>query len=340
MAVGGARVDLGQLYVVLVVMGAASFVGVLGYLQLTWQALPTFSPLAVVFFILVGIFAEKYKISIGKGVEVSAAFLPDFLAATILGPFAAAVVAAGTLPAWFERGNPMRNAFFVSAFTVTSGSTGLVYWLLVGVLPSHLLQIIVGGLVSALCYQACNYLLFMPLMAVRRGIGPKDFFEEAFRPFIPFHLFFLLMSLVLLFSLDRYGASSLVLYLLPALGLVYAFRAFARERDLAQSLEQFSLEMAGSMLTALDLKDNYTGQHSAAVALYAHDMAAELRLPSRERAPAWPCTTPQSASSSVVGQLRMRSGTLILPTSWSSPPRWASARSREGSLSSAAMSWA
>lgn len=281
---GGARIDLGQLYVLLVVLGAALFMGVLGYLQLSWQALPRFSPLAVVFFILVGILAEKNKISIGKGVEVSAAFLPDFLAATILGPFAAAVVAAGTLPAWFERGNPTRNAFYVSAFTVTSGSTGLVYWLLMRALPSHLMQIIVGGLVSALFYQACNYLLFMPLMVVRRGIGPKDFFDEAFRPFIPFHLFFLFMSLALLFSFDRYGPSSLVLYLLPTLGLVYAFRAFARERDLARSLEQFSLEMAGSMLTALDLKDNYTGQHSAAVALYSYDTAAELRLSSRERA--------------------------------------------------------
>lgn len=269
---------------VLVVLGAALFVGLLGYLQLSWRALPSFSLLGVAFFVLVGIFAEKNKIFVGNGVAVTAAFLPDFLAATILGPFAGALVAAGTLPAWYERGKSTRNAFYLSAFTITSGSTGLIYWLLAAQIPSHFAQIIVGGLVSALWYQLCNYLLFMPLMALRRGIGARDFFDEAFRPFIPFHLFFLFMSLVLLFSFDRYGASSLVLYLLPVLGLVYAFRAFARERDLAQSLEQFSLEMAGSMLTALDLKDNYTGQHSAAVALYSYDTAAELRLSSRERA--------------------------------------------------------
>ena len=86
---------------------------------------------------------------------------------------------------------------------------------------------------------------------------------------MPFHLFFLTVSLGLIYSFDRLGPPGFVLFFLPVMGLVYAFRAFSHQRELARSLERFSLQMAASMITALDLKDNYTAQHSAAVAQYA-----------------------------------------------------------------------
>jgi putative nucleotidyltransferase with HDIG domain len=63
---------------------------------------------------------------------------------------------------------------------------------------------------------------------------------------------------------------------------VWAFRSFSHERDLSRRLERFSLEMAAGMITALDLKDNYTAQHSAAVAQYSFDIARAMKLSSRE----------------------------------------------------------
>jgi putative nucleotidyltransferase with HDIG domain len=79
------------------------------------------------------------------------------------------------------------------------------------------------------------------------------------------------------------------LCLLPVVGLIYAFRAYARQRDLAihnarlaVRNERLALEAVASHVIALDLKDDYTAQHSAAVAQWATDTAKAMRLPDRQ----------------------------------------------------------
>jgi putative nucleotidyltransferase with HDIG domain len=73
-------------------------------------------------------------------------------------------------------------------------------------------------------------------------------------------------------------------------GLIYAFRAFAQQRQLAKSNarlalrnERLALQAVASQVTALDLKDNYTARHSAAVARWALDIAEALELGERDR---------------------------------------------------------
>jgi putative nucleotidyltransferase with HDIG domain len=68
-------------------------------------------------------------------------------------------------------------------------------------------------------------------------------------------------------------------------GLIYAFRAFAAQRDLAihnarlaVRNERLALEAVASHVIALDLKDDYTAQHSAAVAQWATDTAKAMKL--------------------------------------------------------------
>ena len=69
------------------------------------------------------------------------------------------------------------------------------------------------------------------------------------------------------------------------LGLIYAFRAFAHQRELAQTNaalalrnERLFLQAVKSQVTALDVKDNYTARHSAAVARWATDIAEAMDL--------------------------------------------------------------
>ena len=101
-------------------------------------------------------------------------------------------------------------------------------------------------------------------------------------PYIWFHAFFLIVSLAFISAVDENLSELFILFFLPVLGLVYAFRMFTRERDLSVRLERFSLQMAASMVTALDLKDNYTARHSAAVAQYAFDIATAMGIPEHE----------------------------------------------------------
>jgi len=73
-------------------------------------------------------------------------------------------------------------------------------------------------------------------------------------------------------------------------GLIYSFRAYANQRELARGNERLArrnerlaLQAIASQITALDLKDNYTARHSASVALWARDIAASLGLGEKER---------------------------------------------------------
>lgn len=248
---------------------------------------PTFSLGAwlagVVFFVCIGLLAHRFRIRVG-GADVSAGFLADFLSAALLGPLAGAVVAS--LPpimstGWREARS--RNVFFMAAFFVMGGGTGLVYWSILGALGKSGYVLAIAGLSAGLVYFVLNFLIFAPVAWFRRRLSPRGWFDEAFGPFLPYHMFFLTLSLGLLYSFDRLGPPGFALFFLPVMGLIYAFRAFAYQRELARSLERFSLQMAASMITALDLKDNYTAQHSAAVAQYALDTASVLRMSHKQR---------------------------------------------------------
>jgi putative nucleotidyltransferase with HDIG domain len=92
----------------------------------------------------------------------------------------------------------------------------------------------------------------------------------------------LVLSLGLVYAFSDLGPAGWILSFIPLLGLVYAFRAYSRQRELAENLERFSLEIAASMVTALDLKDNYTARHSAAVAMYSYDMTKAMGLTDEE----------------------------------------------------------
>lgn len=239
---------------------------------------------------LVSAFAERLHVRIGGRNNVSAGFLADFLAAAALGPLAGAVVAACGATGGYQRGRGQitLNAFNTSAFAIIGGACGLVY---AAINPPGLgppgLALVAAGVAAAAAYQVLNYALLVPFVWFRRRMSPREVLDEVVLPYLPFQVFFLLISVALLYIFEslqkQQQVGVFVVFVLPVVGLVYALRSFARQKELTKSLERFSLQMAASMITALDLKDNYTAQHSAAVAQYSFDLAARLGLAAKSR---------------------------------------------------------
>jgi putative nucleotidyltransferase with HDIG domain len=86
------------------------------------------------------------------------------------------------------------------------------------------------------------------------------------------------------------GAWILPLFLAPALAAQRSFVLYQAERrtaeDLAQAnmhLERANLSFATALVATLDARDRYTAGHSAAVAVYAHDIAVRLGLSPEEQ---------------------------------------------------------
>jgi putative nucleotidyltransferase with HDIG domain len=276
------RADWMSRYVTLVRLGALAFFAGLVYLQLTWEILPKFSIAGTAFFAALSFLADRYEIRTGSGAEVSAGFLADFLGAALLGPLSGAIVSSVGVFGGCRRGEFQRKVTSASVFQIVAGVTGLVFWVSRDRLGDGSWVFVVGGIASGLAYLVLNWVLFIPVAWFKHSTGPIEAFKVVVQPFLPFHLFFLALSLILVYSFKSFRFPLPILIFLPVLGLIYAIRSFANALELSRRLERFSLEMAAGMLTALDLKDNYTAQHSAAVAQYSFDMAKALGLSSRE----------------------------------------------------------
>jgi hypothetical protein len=253
----------------------------------------------------VALFAEKYSIRARPGLEVSAAFLAFLLSAAIVGPLGGFVTGTVSALVLAKRNALQRSLWYLVAAALVAGITGLSYWLLMAAADrGHSSALVVAGvgLATGVLFQFVNVIIVSPMMWIRRGIGFFTVWREAAQPFLPFHFFFLAISLGLIYIYRLYagrevgGLSTLystlliVLCLLPVLGLIYAFRAFAHERELAQRNEALALrneklflQAVKSQVTALDVKDNYTARHSAAVARWATDIAEALSLSKRDQ---------------------------------------------------------
>ena len=82
---------------------------------------------------------------------------------------------------------------------------------------------------------------------------------------------------------------TLALFFLPALAAQRLFGLYQGQRQLTYQLveanadlEKANLSFATALVTTLDARDRYTAGHSAAVAIYARDIAVRMGLPEQE----------------------------------------------------------
>jgi HD-GYP domain-containing protein (c-di-GMP phosphodiesterase class II) len=79
---------------------------------------------------------------------------------------------------------------------------------------------------------------------------------------------------------------TLPLFFIPALAAQRLYLLYQQQRTLVEELvaantqlEQANLSFASALVAALAARDRYTAGHSAAVAVYARDIAARMGLP-------------------------------------------------------------
>jgi putative nucleotidyltransferase with HDIG domain len=92
------------------------------------------------------------------------------------------------------------------------------------------------------------------------------------------------------YSYTELSPWSVLLFFVPAVAAQRLLILYQEQRRLAEdlavannSLERASLSFAGALVSALDARDRYTAGHSAAVAIYARDIATRLGLSSDQQ---------------------------------------------------------
>ena len=93
------------------------------------------------------------------------------------------------------------------------------------------------------------------------------------------------VTALLVFACSRVSTWSVVLFLFPAFVAQKLFVLYQEQRATAEELsaamlrqEKAHLSFASALVATLDARDEYTAGHSAAVAIYARDIAERLGL--------------------------------------------------------------
>jgi putative nucleotidyltransferase with HDIG domain len=261
---------------------AASSVTLVAGLTLSGHALGP--PHAVAVLAILAVLAERQSIRLLPSVEISIASLIFVFAAVVFGPLAAIVVGASGLLADFRR-PLLRWALWTSSRVIVAGLVGLTAASLDGQTTRSFVLLAAAVAAAAVLEPLADLALHSVTLAIRRTGSARELIR-ATGPLllvaVPLHTSIIT---VLAYCYRVVSPWSVLLFLIPAFAAQRLFLLYRQQRETAEELaavnrqlEKANLSFATALVTTLDARDRYTAGHSAAVAVYARDIAARMGL--------------------------------------------------------------
>lgn len=243
---------------------------------------------------VLAVIADEMAVEVSDRITLTAGNLPILLALMYTGRLPAILVALllGLWGAWREttRTVVVYNAanFVVSAF-LASLAFGSAAGFFNASARTVSVGLLVAGAIAAIVFEATNLAVVSVGMYVKYGKRLRAFWRQEMPPFLRSLAMLALLGLVVAALYAKAGIIAVVLLFVPLLASQYMFKLLVRERDhLAKQKElsdryfEMNIGLAAAMVVLLDSKDEYTAQHSAAVAMYCRDIATALELPEHE----------------------------------------------------------
>ncbi len=226
--------------------------------------------------------AERQGVMVADRVEMSVSFLPSVFSAIVFGPLAGFVI--GGLSNASDVRRPYLRWFVYTPVRALSGAASAAAASAVSGVATGFGGYLMASLVASGTWIAADAFFGFATFAVRGG----DVYSFL-RSSAPFY--FLSMPLCLpLVALFIYGyhAYSLwvaVVFLVPVVALQRLIHLYQEERNASRGLTaanarlaSANLSFATALVATLDARDRYTAGHSAAVAIYARDIALRMGL--------------------------------------------------------------
>jgi putative nucleotidyltransferase with HDIG domain len=252
------------------------------------------SPIGVLLLGMFSMLAEKRSVRIGSNVEVSVSVLPIVFGAVVFGPLAA--MAIGAIGIFADLRRPyIRWLTWTSWKAISSGLAGVAATL---VLAGDSAQVRLFLAISvAVIVESCVDAVIGGVVVSIRRTGDFLSFARQLRPVILGAVpLYAPVILLLVYAYDQLSFWGLLLFLVPAFAAHRLHGLYREQRETTtqlqvanERLERASLSFATALVAALDARDQYTAGHSAAVAVYARDIAAQLNLSEEQQQLAYLC---------------------------------------------------
>jgi putative nucleotidyltransferase with HDIG domain len=242
------------------------------------------SPWVVAGLATIAALAERGRVRLTRYLEESISLLPTLFAAIVFGPLAAMLVAAASMIGAF--GPPyLKWATYTCTRALTGAATGLAAGWAADLRTNHIASVVIATTVGTLVSQALDASFAALTLQVRKTGNPT----ELLRTHLPLVFlavpFYAPIVAVLAFAYKDVSPWTLPLFFIPALAAQRLFGLYQQERTQARGLaeanirlERATMSFAKALVTTLDARDQYTAGHSAAVAIYARDIAQRLGL--------------------------------------------------------------
>lgn len=228
--------------------------------------------------------AERQPVRITPQMELTVSAFPMLFAAVVYGPLAAMVVGALGLLGDF-RAPHARWLVWTAGRALSGGLAGAAALLVLqedGSVDRLLLAVALAVAVDAIIDAGVSSLT----IAIRRSGSAI----ELLRQWVPIAILgiplYVSVIALLAYAYSAVSPWSLVLFLAPAFAAQSLYRLYYQQKQAAEDLlganlklERVNISFASALVATLDARDRYTAGHSAAVAIYARDIATRLGLP-------------------------------------------------------------
>ena len=226
--------------------------------------------------------AERQTVAVNDHTEMSVAFLPLVFAAVAFGPlggFAVGVLSTALdLPK-----SPLKWSVYTPIRGLETASAGLVVVALFPH-PASFGQYCLASLVGSVVALAADGFLTAATVFVR-GIDPRAHLRTvASLSWLTVPLYVPILTLFV-YAYHTYSLELVLVFFVPTLAAQRLLHLYRQEKEattrLASAndrLRRASLSFATALVATLDARDQYTAGHSAAVAIYARDIAQRMGL--------------------------------------------------------------
>lgn len=251
-------------------------------------------PVTLAVLAAVALAAERESIALTASAEASIASLVGVFAAVTLGPLSGALVGAVGVLADLPRRDTERPILrwltWTSVRVIAIASAGLAAAGIRDTSKAGFL-LLFGATAAAFIAETATDFALGSVAPVLRGVttfrGAARTLGPALLGSVPLHT---PMVAVLAYSYERISPWSVALFMIPAIAAQRLHLLYRQQRQTAEALTHANarlasanLSFATALVATLDARDRYTAGHSAAVAIYARDIAKRMGLPARDQ---------------------------------------------------------